>query len=129
MIKYIATGFLFFTVVFLHAQSVEIKKDIVYIDGQQCLKVDRKNPNNVGISDLDGNDLIYLKYADDKYGARYNNIVFVNTKSSFTSKQYIYTVKLLVKRLLDNHVLENCKLNDAKVENFIAKYNEPVAIN
>ena len=111
------------------AQTIDIKGKSILIDGQPCLTVDKKDPNNISIADLQGNDLVYLKYADDKFGARYNTIIFVNTHSQFTSKQYIYTTKLLLKRLLENHVLENCKINDAKLENFIARFNENVQLN
>jgi hypothetical protein len=114
----------------MHAQEIDVKKNIVSIDGKECLKVDKKDLNNVSISDLNGNDLVYLKYADDKFGKRYNTIIFVNSKKSLYTQQFIYVnAKMLIKRLIENHVLEDCKINDAKAENFVVKYNENVQLN
>ena len=112
----------------LSAQEIEVKKGIILVDGKECLKIDKRDLNNISIADLSGNDLVYLKYADDRFGKRYNTIVFVTTKSSLYTQQFIYTGKSLVKRLIENHVLENCQFNDAKVENFIAKYGENVQL-
>ncbi len=111
------------------AQEIEVKKNIVSIDGKECLKIDKKDLNNVSISDLTGNDLVYLKYADDRFGRRYNTIIFVAANKSLYTQQFIYVnAKMLIKRLMDNHVLENCIINDAKVDNFITKYNENVQL-
>jgi hypothetical protein len=131
MKKYICIFLLLSAAGFTQAQDIiEVNKNIVSIDGKECMKVDRKDPNNIGISDLSGNDLVYLKFANDKFGRRYNTIVFVNAKKSLYTQQYIYAnAKMLIKRLLDNHMLDGCTINDAKVDNFIAKFGENVQLN
>lgn len=117
------------SVIFLKAQTIDVKKNIISIDGQECLKLDKSDPNNVSIADLNGNDLVYLKFNRDKYGALYNTVIFLSTKQSFTSKRFIYTAKLLVKRMAEFHLLEDCKINPAKLDNFIMKCDENVQLN
>jgi hypothetical protein len=107
-------------------QSIKIKNNIVFIDGVECLKVNN-DPNNVAIMDLSGNELIFIKFIhDSKYGSLYNKITFLDQKLSFTSKSYIFTKKLLLKKLLEDKTLENCKLNPGKVEKFVLKFDEDV---
>ena len=131
MKKYMIVFMLLIAASFTHAQDVvEVTKGVVSIDGKECMKVDKKDLNNIGVSDMSGNDLVYLKYGNDKYGKRYNTIVFVNAKKSLYTQQFIYvSAKQLIKRLLDNHILDGCTINDAKVDNFIAKFGENVQLN
>jgi hypothetical protein len=125
-------NFLIFCIVFLSTkssfcQSFDIKNNIVFIDGKECLKISSSDPNNVAILDADGNEIIFLKFIhDSKYGSLYNKIIFLDQKVSFTSKTYIYTKKNLIKRLLAEKVIENCKLNSEKIEKFILKFDEDV---
>ena len=122
--------FLFFTLLIVNSsfsQSLNIKKDIVFIDGKECLKISKSDANNIAILDLEGKEIIFLKFIhDSKYGSLYNKIIFLDQKVSFTSKTYIYTKKLLIKRLLAEKVIENCKLNTEKIEKFILKFDEEV---
>ena len=122
--------FLFFTLLIVNSsfsQSFNIKKDIVFIDGKECLKISKSDANNIAILDLEGKEIIFLKFIhDSKYASLYNKIIFLDQKVSFTSKTYIYTKKLLIKRLLAEKVIENCKLNTEKIEKFILKFDEEV---
>jgi hypothetical protein len=73
---------------------------------------------------------VYLRFLDDKFGRRYNAIIFVNSKITMYSQQYIYAnARMLLRRLVDNHVIENCNINDSKLDNFLAKYGETVPLN
>jgi hypothetical protein len=76
------------------------KKVSVSIDGKECMKIDNKDLNNVSIADMSGNDVIYLKLQmTNTVGV--NKIIFVNSRKSFHSQQYIYAnAKMLLKRLL-----------------------------
>lgn len=108
------------------SQDIDIKKGMVLIDGKECLKVN-SDPNNVAFSDLEGNEIIFLKFIhDSKYASLYVKITFLNQKASFTSKSYIFTKKLLLKKLLEDGTLTDCKLVSEKVEKFIMKYDEEV---
>lgn len=108
------------------SQEIKIKDDIVSIDGKECLKISG-DVNNVSISDLDGNEIIFLKYIhNSRYGSLYNKITFLDKKLSFTSKSYIFTKKLLIKKLLADKTLNECKLDPDKVEKFVLKFDENV---
>jgi hypothetical protein len=109
------------------SQSFDIKNNIVFIDGKECLKINSSDPNNVAILDAEGNEIIFLKFIhNSKYGRLYNKIIFLDQKVSLTSKTYIYTQKLLIKRLLTEKVIENCKLNSDIIEKFTLKFDEDV---
>lgn len=128
--KKILTLFLFLTVSIMFGQEIKIKKGIVTIDGKECLKIDDSDPNNVSVFDIDGKEIIFLKYIhDSKYGSLYNKIIFLDQKRSITSQTYIYTQKLLVKRLIAEKLLSDCKLDESKIEKFILKFDENVEVN
>jgi hypothetical protein len=126
MKKNILTLSLLLMSLFGFSQEIKIKNDIVLIDGKECLKISG-DANNVSISDLDGNEIIFLKFIhESKYGSLYNKITFLDKKLSFTSKSYIFTKKLLIKKLLSDKTLNECKLDSEKVEKFVLKYDENV---
>lgn len=111
-----------------YSQEIKIKNDIVSIDGKECFKISG-DPNNVSFSDLEGNEIIFLKYVhNSNYGKLYNKIVFLDKKISFTSK-FIFTKKLLIKKLLADQTLNECKLDNEKVEKFVMKYDENIESN
>jgi len=108
------------------SQKIEIKKDLVYIDGKECLKISGDS-NNVSFSDLDGNEIIFLKFVhDSKYATLYNKITFLGQEVQFTSQSYIFTKKLLINKLVADKTLDNCKLDSEKVKKFAIKYDENV---
>lgn len=108
------------------SQEVDIKKDVVYVDGKECLKIGG-DANNVSISDLEGNEIIFMKYIhNSRYGKVYNKITFLNEKLTFTSQSYVFTKKLLVKKLLADKTLNECKLDSEKVEKFVMKFDENI---
>ena len=108
------------------SQDIKIDDDIVLIDGQECLKI-CGDANNVSISDLEGNEIIFMKFIhNSRYGSVYNKITFLDQKLSFTSQSYIFTKKLLIKKLLEDNTLKECKLDPEKVERFVLKYDENV---
>lgn len=110
-----------------HSQEIKIKKGMILVDSKECLKINDSDPNNVSIMDLDGNEIIFLKFIHfSKYAEIYNKITFLDQKLSFTSRSYIFTKKLLIKKLLEDKTLENCKLNPQKVERFVLKFDENV---
>lgn len=109
------------------AQEINFKKGVVFVDGKECLRYDDSDPNHITISDLDGNELVFLKFIhNSKYGDVYNKVTFIGQKVSFTSQSYIFSKKLLVKKLLADKTLTDCKLDPAKVETFVLKYDENI---
>ncbi|MCL9804944.1 hypothetical protein NAT51_05410 [Flavobacterium amniphilum] len=109
------------------SQEIKIKDDIVTVDGKECLKINDSDANNVSILDLEGNEIIFLKFIhNSRYARLYTKVTFLKEKLTFTSSSYIFTKKLLIKKLLADNTLENCKLNPEKVERFVLKYDESV---
>jgi len=108
-------------------QDIDFKKGIISVDGKDCLKVNDSDANNVSFSDLEGNELFFLKFIrNSQYGPLYTRVTFLSQKLSMTSKSYVFTKKLLVKKLLADGTLMNCALVPAKVESFVLKYDENV---
>lgn len=110
----------------IQAQKIKIKKGVIYVVDEKCLTTDG-DPVNISFYDLEGEEIVFMKYLDDKYdGDTYVKVTFLDQKLSFTSKSYIFTRKMLIKRLLETKTIENCKLNQDKVERFILKYDENI---
>lgn len=108
-------------------QDIVFKKDIISVDGKECLKVNDHDPNNISFMDLAGNEIFFLRFIhNSKYGALYTKTTFLNQKLTMTVMSYGFTKKLLVKKLLADGTLVNCSLVPAKVENFVLKYDENV---
>ena len=119
---------LFFTLTIsmIQAQKIKIKKGVIYVDGETCLSTEGY-PINTSFYDVDGEEIIFMKYLDDpKDGQRYSKVTFLEQKISFTTKSYVFTRKMLLRRLLAGKVIENCKLNPEKIERFILKYDENI---
>lgn len=124
----LAVALLFSHVAF--SQEIVIKKDIVSVDGKDCLKVKDSDPNNVSFMDLEGNEIFFLKFIhNSRYAPVYTKITFLDQKLTLTSRSYIFTKKILIKKLLTDGTLVNCALVPAKVENFVLKYDEKVESN
>ena len=110
----------------VYAQKIKIKKGVIYVDDQECLSTDG-DPVNMSFYDLEGEEIVFMKYLDDKYdGDTYMKVTFLNQKKSFTSKSIIFTKKMLIRRLLNTNTIENCMLNEDKVDRFILKYDEDI---
>lgn len=110
----------------VQAQKIKIKKGVIYVDDEKCLTTDG-DPVNISFYNLDGEEIVFMKYLDDKRdGDNYMRVTFLNQKKSFTSKSIIFTKKMLIRRLLNTKTIENCELNEDKVERFILKYDEDI---
>ncbi len=108
-------------------QDVAFKKDVMTVDGKECLKVDSHDANHVSFMDLAGNELFFLKFVhNSRYGLLYTKITFLSQKLTFTCMSYGFTKKLLVKKLLADGTLRDCALVPAKVESFVLKYDENI---
>jgi hypothetical protein len=117
----------FLTVTTLFSQEIDFKKGIVYIDGKECLKYESEG-NNTTLKNLNGDDIVTIQYLrpDGSQQSLYNKIIFLEYNKSFTSKNYIYTRKALVEKLLKSNVLVECAINSDKIDTFILKYDEKV---
>ena len=125
------TNFLIVLVLFsfqsAFSQDIDFKKSIVLIDGKECIKMSNEDAVSISFTDMEGNDLVFLRFIhNSKYGALYTKVTFVSEKLSFTSQTYIYTKKLLIKKLVQNKVIQDCKINRESLEKFIMKYDENV---
>ena len=118
--------FLTLSISLIQAQKIKIKKGVIYVDEEKCLTTDG-DPINISFYDSDGEEIIFMKYLDDKRdGESYMKVTFLDQKLSFTSKSIIFTRKMLIRRLLNTKTIESCKLNKDKVERFILKYDEDI---
>ncbi|MCW3125920.1 MAG: hypothetical protein JWO03_1578 [Bacteroidetes bacterium] len=110
-----------------YSQVITFKAKVVSIDGTECLKIKDSDPNNVSFTDMEGHEVIFLKYIhNSRYGSLYNRVIFMDLKKSLTTKSYIFTQKLLIKKLINDGVIKDCKLVPGAVESFIMKYDENI---
>lgn len=108
------------------AQKVKIKKDVVYVDGKECLKTSN-DPNNVSFFDLEGNEIFFIKFIhNSRFAPLYCKITFFESNLSFTSASFMFTKKILVNKLISDGTLKDCKLVPEKVQRFVQKYDENV---
>lgn len=109
------------------SQDIDFKKGIVLVDGKECIKMSKEDAVSISFTDMEGNDLIFLRFIhNSKFAKLYTKVTFIDQKLSFTSQSYIYTKKLLIKKLINNNVIQDCKINVANLEKFIMKYDENV---
>ena len=109
------------------SQDINFKKGIVYIDGKECMKYD-SDGGNITFQNMNGDDMMIIKYLrpDGTQQSLYTKVIFIESRQELTSKNYIFTKKALVEKLLKSNALENCALNDEKVANFVLKFDEKV---
>lgn len=111
------------------AQKIQLKAGEVLVDGQPCLLIKTLNNTLVSYSALDGNELFLLKFVhNSRYGKLYSKVTFLNEDRSLTSQSYVFTRKDIVKKLIDDGTLKDCKLVTEKVARFIQKYDENVEV-
>lgn len=120
--KNFLTTLLFLMSISLFSQEVDFKKGIVYIDGKECLKYESET-NNVSFQDLNGNDIMVLKFLRE-YGTVYTEVIFFESKQRFSSRTYIFTKKSLIEKLIKSNTLFDCKIDADKVKIFVQKYDE-----
>ncbi|MFN8249218.1 MAG: hypothetical protein U0T68_09725 [Ferruginibacter sp.] len=127
MRRFLIAGTFIMLTHFAYSQEVDFKKNTVLVDGKECIKMSNEDAVSVSYSDMEGNELIMMRFIHgSRYGSVYNKVVFLNEKLSFTSQSYVYTKKMLIKRLVKDKVIENCKINRENLEKFIMKYDENV---
>jgi len=108
-------------------QEIDFKKNIVLVDGKECIKMSKEDAVSVSFSDMEGNEIVFLRFIhDSKYAKLYNKVTFVDQNLSFTSQSYIYTKKMLIKKLIKDSVIQDCKINLENLKKFIMKYDENV---
>jgi len=109
------------------SQEVKLKNGIVYIDGKECMKYD-KDATNVTFQDMNGDDIIILKYirTNGTQESLYEKVIFVKLNKELTTKSYIFTKSLLIEKLVKSNAIVDCVLNEEKVNVFILKYDEKV---
>ncbi len=121
--------FAIFSLSTIQGQDVKFKKGKVSVDEKECLKYDNSNPNSIEISTLNGEQTVFLKFIRTgvgRNGGLYTKVIFMEEDKSFTSRSYIFTKELLVKKLLADNVLVDCAIDRSKVDKFVTKYNENI---
>lgn len=117
-------AFCLFAIGIANAQKIKIKKGIVYVDGIECLKVS-SDANSLAFSNLDGDDIIYVKYITS-HGITYSKVIFIEQELELSSSTLTFTKKFLVKKLIENNTLKNCMLDADRIEKFVMRYDEKV---
>lgn len=105
--------------------DVKLKKDIVYLNGNECLKF--SSPfmgNTTTFYSLEGEKLFYFDVRDaGKNSQGYIKIGFTDSDYTATVKNEI-TRRSLVKGLIEEGALENCKINQDKIKNFVNRFDQ-----
>lgn len=112
----------------VNAQKIQYKDGSVTVDGTECLTY-TKGPTHVEVTTLDGNHTVLLKYirtGEGPNGGLYYKIIFVQQQKSLTTRSYNFTKKLLVKKLMQSNVLNDCKIDESKIDRFILTYDENI---
>ena len=118
--------FSLFAIGMAKAQKIKIKKGIVYVDGTACLKASGDS-NSLAISNLDGEEIIYVKYFhSSNHNATYNTVTFLEQEQKLSSATITFTKKYLIKKLIQTETLKDCVLDDERVEKFIIRYDEGI---
>lgn len=113
-----------------HAQKVKKSKKSILVDGQECFTIERELAANLIIlKNQEGEEVMRIRHktratltGDDQYQV----ISFVKSGESFSTTSYIYTSKMLVKRLIENGVINQCMMDESKIPEFVTKYDEKV---
>ena len=118
--------FLGFTSLF--SQDVKIKKDVVYIDGNQCFTI---VDDMVSASFFDESDteVIYMQWIHNSTyggGETYSKIFFPEQDLSFTHQSYVYTKKMLLKEMLRDRTMKGCEINPEKLIRFVERHDENI---
>ena len=84
-------------------------------------------PQQHFLSEHAGEELFFLKYSNTQlYNVRYCKVIFLKQRKQLTASNYMFLQKALVKKLIESGAIRDCALVDAKVEEFIMKYDEGV---
>jgi hypothetical protein len=131
---------LFFGIISVNAQEVELKDDSVLLDGKAILKYEKINFTQYSFYSLEGDEILFYKsfnnetpkYIDDDYYI----LNFLTAKKKIETKDFgkiasfmdsKKSMQKLIKWLLKEKVLESDgKLNFDKIEAFHEKYNENI---
>ncbi len=111
--------------------NVKIKKDIALVNGKVCLKI-QSSWTNCTMIDKEGNDILYFQsYLETNTHPAYSKIIFLQEKKTITNYSAFFTRKNLIKRLIMNKILVDCRLNPENMDLFALKYHEeiPTTIN
>lgn len=110
---------------FAFGQKIELKKDIVYVDKAECLKYSSAfMGDTTDFYSLSGEKLFYMDIKDaGKYSAGYLKIGFTGTDYVLTLKNE-FTRKQIIRRLIEEKVLVDCKLNLENIKDFINRYDQ-----
>lgn len=122
----------------INAQKVKLKKGIVYIDGNETLKYEKRFENTeLLLFPLEGEEeTIFIKY--DGNGTRGYNLMaddfikihFIKQNLKLESGSHAEFWKQIIKWMAQNKIFNtDGTLNDEKVEKFVDRYHEEVKKN
>ncbi len=110
------------------AQDIKIKKKTIYVDGQECLKIEKTTPTSFALNTTDGQEVCHVNHIHQSpyVSSMYQKITFPSTDKTLTTDSYIFTNKALVKKLIQSGVLDDCAVVEDKIEGFIKRYDENI---
>ncbi|HLP21197.1 MAG TPA: hypothetical protein VK174_12885 [Chitinophagales bacterium] len=114
----------------LFSQDIDYdkKKSVVLVDTKECLKYDGKEVPGVTYSSLAGEELFFIGFARDKYGNTYWHVVFLKSKKEMNYRVNFASKKAFLAKAVKDGLLKDCTLNEEKLDNFILKYDERIAL-
>lgn len=112
----------------VNAQKIKFQKEKVLVDGIECMNYD-SSPDYVELTSNQENQTIILKFVrigEGQNQSMYTKVIFVEQEKSLSSKSYTFTKKLLVKKLIEENVLQDCTIDQSKINKFVMKYDEGI---
>lgn len=116
-----------------NAQKIKLKKDIVYLDGNEVFKYEKRNWNTelllypIGADD----EVIFIEYNNnetrDYTDDDFIKIDFVDQNLKMESNSKIGTWKFILKWMVQNKVFDkDGNLNAERIEKFVDRYDENI---
>lgn len=122
----------------ISAQKVKLKKGIVYVDGNEVLKYEKKfQDSELLLFPLHEDDeIIFIKYDDNGtsgYGYTSDDFIkihFIKQNLKLESGSHAEFWKQIIKWMYANNIFNsNRTLNDEKVAKFVDRYHEEINKN
>ncbi|RST26838.1 hypothetical protein [Chryseobacterium lacus] len=132
MKKILALSFCVFSV-FFFGQNVKLKKDVVYINGKQCMKYSSKElGSSTTFSSLEGKRLFYIDVAkNDPLDRSYYKIQFAGSNDIITTPATGLNYRAaFIKNMISEGVINpaNCEVNLAHVTAYGDRYHQDFTI-
>ena len=127
--KKVLFGFALAISCLVFGQDVKLKKDAVYVNNKECLKIISNNNRNFLFTNLNNEKMFSFDYIitgeDTKGFAKgYVKVYFFETKDILTFQNDRFTKKMFIQNLISDNIIDNCALNVDNIKSFIQRYDE-----